>query len=116
MRVWEERIGRWLLALLFVAGAVQKFADPAPVMALLEARNLPPTLVWPAAVFNALAAAALVFNGFVRPAALALAAYSIFTSWFHFLPDDPWQMSIFVKNLAVAGGLLILASHRRSRQ
>jgi putative oxidoreductase len=32
------------------------------------------------------------------------------TSWFHLLPDDPWQMSIFVKNRAIAGGLLVLAS------
>ena len=41
---------------------------------------------------------------------LALAAYCALTSVFHLVPDDPWQMSIFVKNWAIAGGCLCLAA------
>jgi putative oxidoreductase len=42
------------------------------------------------------------------------AAYCAATSLFHLQPQDGWQMSIFVKNWAIAGGLLSLAAaHRR---
>ena len=45
----------------------------------------------------------------VAPWALALAVYAAATSVFHLRPDDPWQMTIFVKNWAIAGGCLALA-------
>ena len=101
--------GRWCLAALFVAGTVQKLLDPAPAMALLAAWSWPVWLVWPAALFNALGAASLLSGLWLRPMATALALYCMVTSLFHFLPADSWQMSIFVKNWAIAGGLLILS-------
>lgn len=45
----------------------------------------------------------------MTPVALALAAYCAITSLFHFIPADPWQMTIFVKNWAIAGGCLAMA-------
>jgi putative oxidoreductase len=108
-----DLIGRLLLATLFALGAVQKLVDPAPVMALLSAAHLPPSLIWPAAAFNALGALALVMNLWRRPLALALAAYCAVTSLFHLIPADPWQMTIFVKNWAIAGGLLVVAARPR---
>ena len=105
--------GRLLIAALFAAGAVQKVASPTEVMDLLAGAGLPPLLVWPAAAFNAGAAVALVAGWRLRAVALALAAYCGATSVFHLIPSDPWQMSIFVKNWAIAGGLLVLAASRR---
>ena len=102
--------GRLLIAVLFAAGAAQKLLDPDAVRVLLAGSGLPPMLVWPAAAFNAVAAVALITGPRIRLWALALAAYCMVTSWFHLQPDDPWQMSIFVKNWAIAGGLLVLAS------
>ncbi len=101
--------GRLLLAALFLGGAVQKTLSPGDAMALLAGRGLPEVLVWPALAFNAAAGLALVAGVAVRPVALSLAAYSGVTSLFHFIPEDPWQMSIFVKNWAIAGGCLALA-------
>lgn len=114
MRPWEDRIGRVLIAALFVAGAVQKAVDPGAAMALLADRGLPEALVWPALVYNAAAAGLLVSGVAVRVTALSLAGYCIVTSWFHLIPSDPWQMSIFVKNWAIAGGCLVLAGSRRT--
>jgi putative oxidoreductase len=105
--------GRLLLATLFALGAAQKVVDPAPVMALLTAAHLPPSLIWPAAAFNALGALALVLNWQRTPVALALATYCAVTSLFHLIPADPWQMSIVVKNWAIAGGLLVVAARPR---
>lgn len=102
--------GRLLLAVLFAAGAVQKCADPAPVMGLLAGAGLPGWLVWPAAALNAGGAVALAAGWRRRETGLALAAYCGATSLFHLIPSDPWQMSILVKNWAIAGGLLVLAA------
>ena len=99
---------RILIGALFAGGAAQKALDPAPAMDLLTGRGLPAALVWPALGFNALAAAALWSGRGVRPVALALAAYCGATSVFHLVPEDPWQISIFVKNWAIAGGCLAL--------
>lgn len=103
--------GRMLMAVLFLAGAMQKATDPSAAVALLTGLGLPGWLVWPAALFNALAGIALILGVFLHPVALALAAYCMITSVFHLVPSDAWQMSIFVKNWAIAGGLLILAAH-----
>ena len=103
--------GRLLLAALFVAGFVQKLVDPAAAQDLLSDRGLPVFLVWPAMLFNGVAAMSLIFGLWLAPMSATLALYCMATSIFHFIPDDPWQMSIFVKNWAIAGGLLVLAGH-----
>lgn len=109
--------GRLLLAALFAAGAVQKVMDPAAAQALLAGMGLPIWLIWPAALLNATLAVGLLVGPFVRGAAAIAALYCMATSIFHFIPADGWQMSIFVKNWAIAGGLLVLAAqplpHRR---
>jgi putative oxidoreductase len=107
--------GRILIAALFLAGAAQKADNPLPVEVLLAARGLPIWLVWPALAFNLLAGLALVVGVAVRPVALLLAVYCAVTSVFHLIPSDPWQMSIFVKNWAIAGGCLVLAAHGAGR-
>ena len=56
----------------------------------------------------------LVLGIQVRRVALLLAAYSAVTSLFHYIPSDPWQMSIFVKNWSLAGGFLVLAASRKA--
>lgn len=103
-------LGRCLIAGLFLAGAVQKAAAPDVAAGLLEGFGLPGWLVWPALAFNAVAAVFLVLGVWLRPLGFSLAGYCGVTSVFHFLPDDPWQMSIFIKNWAIAGGCLILAA------
>ena len=102
-------LGRVLIAALFLGGAVQKTVEPARVEQLLAGLGMPVLLVWPALVFNLLAGLALILGVGVRTAAYALAAYCAATSVFHWIPADPWQMSIFVKNWAIAGGCLCLA-------
>jgi len=103
--------GRVLIALLFLGGAAQKLVDAAPVTGMIEGIGLPGWLVWPVTAFNLAAAVCLVLGPGVRGWALVLAGYCVFTSWFHWqLRADPWQVTIVVKNWAVAGGLLILAA------
>ena len=101
---------RVLIAQLFVLGAAQKVVDPAPAMGLLTDLGWPGWLVWPALVFNAGVGRGLGLGVAVRPLAGAAALYCAVTSVFHFIPADDWQMTIFVKNWAIAGGCLALAA------
>jgi putative oxidoreductase len=108
-------VGRILIALLFLGGAVQKWTEPGVVEGLLAGFGMPQLLVWPALAFNFGAALALIAGVWVRPVAAALAAYCAFTSVFHYIPSDSWQMTIFIKNWAIAGGCLVLAAHGSGR-
>lgn len=108
-------VGRILIAVLFLGGAVQKGIDPSAVQLLLAGQGWPEWLVWSALASNFLAGLALVLGLWVRPTALFLAAYCAVTSLFHLIPADPWQMTIFVKNWAIAGGCLVLAAHGAGR-
>ena len=100
---------RCLIGVLFLGGAVQKLAASDAAQELLAMQGLPEVLVWPALAFNAMAGALLVLGVWVRPVAAVLALYCGFTSFFHLIPTDPWQMSIFFKNWAISGGCLALA-------
>ena len=108
--------GRMLIALLFIAGAVQKATDAGPVQQMIGSLGLPPWLVWPVALFDLVAAIGIVAGPGVRVWAVLLALYCLLTSWFHWqLRIDPWQVTIMVKNWAIAGGLLILAAQGPGR-
>lgn len=109
-------IGRTLIALIFLGGFAQKVSDPAPVVLMIEGIGLPAWLVWPVAGFNLVAGVILLTGPKVRGVALLLAGYCLFTSLFHWqLRADPWQVTIMVKNWAIAGGLLILAAQGPGR-
>ncbi len=108
--------GRILIAFLFFAGAIQKVVDPAPAQAMIALIGLPASLIWPIALFDLVAAICLVIGPGIGRWALIMAAYCIFTSWFHWqLRADPWQVTIMVKNWSIAGGLLILAAQGPGR-
>jgi putative oxidoreductase len=101
-------LGRVLIAVLFLGEALQKANDPAPAMALLSNFGLAAWLVWPALMFNALVGVALI-AGARRGVAPLAAGYCAVTSVFLYLPDDPWQMTIFVKKLVDCRGCFDLA-------
>lgn len=105
-------VGRVLIALLFLGGGIQKISDPLPVQQMITGVGLPSSIFWPVAAFDFAAGAFLIIGPHVRTWALVLAIYCILTSYFHWqLRADPWQVTIMVKNWAIAGGLLILAAH-----
>lgn len=107
--------GRLLLAALLLAGTVQKLASPEGAQALLALASLPGWLIWPAALYTAIAGIGIALGIRTRPLAVTAAGYCIITSVFHVLMDDPWQMTIAFKNWTIAGGFLMLAAHGPGR-
>lgn len=105
-------LARVLLAAIFLLSGVAKLADPAGTAAYVASAGLPaPQLAaWGAALLETLGGLALLSGYRARSAALALAGFSVVAALlFHNQLADQNQMIHFLKNLAIAGGLVQLA-------
>ncbi|SPA54877.1 putative DoxX, exported protein [Cupriavidus taiwanensis] len=101
--------GRTLLATIFIISGVGKLLAPGATMAYIGSLGLPaPALGLIGALVLELAGAALLVAGYkTRLIALLLAGCAIVTALiFHHALADQNQMFHFLKNLAMAGGLL----------
>ncbi|MFC4483527.1 MULTISPECIES: DoxX family protein [Cupriavidus] len=102
-------IGRTLIAAIFLISGFGKLMAPGATMAYIGSLGLPaPALGLIGALVLELAGAALLVLGYkTRLVALLLAAYAVVTALiFHHALADQNQMFHFLKNLAMAGGLL----------
>ena len=101
--------GRVLLATIFVLSGVGKIAAPEATLGYINAVGLPlPQLAFLGAVAVELGGGLLILVGYqTRIAAIALAVFSIVTAVvFHGAIGDQNQFIHFLKNIAMAGGLL----------
>ena len=116
-------VGRVLLALIFVTSGYGKLAGLEGTAGYIASAGLPwPTALAAAAgLFELLAGLALVVGFKARWAALALGAFTLLASLlFHAYwaaPADQQfvQQLMFMKNLAIAGGLFIVAAFGADR-
>lgn len=102
-------VGRTLIAAIFFISGIGKLAAPGATMAYIASLGLPaPALGMIGALVLELAGSALLIIGYkTRPVALLLAVYAVVTALiFHHALADQNQMFHFLKNLAMAGGLL----------
>lgn len=101
--------GRVLLAAIFVLSGASKLADPAGTAAYIASAGLPLPEVgaWLAILVELGGGIALIAGLRARLVAALLAGFSIVTAAaFHAQFADQNQMIHFLKNLALAGGLL----------
>jgi putative oxidoreductase len=110
--------GRLLLALLFLPAGFGKITGFAGTVGYITAAGLPlPTVAAAAAIaVEVVGGAALLVGLGTRYAALALAFFTLVATFFFHnfwaVPADQQYMQqlLFYKNVAVAGGLMILAA------
>ena len=111
MSSYMHLIGRILLALIFIISGLGKLANPAGTSGFMESMGVPGILVWPTLALEILGGIALVIGFQTRIAAFALAFFSIAAAViFHHDFADQMQMIMFLKNLSIAGGLLLLSA------
>ena len=110
-------VGRMLLAVLFIPAGIQKFTDIAGTAGYIAAMGLPASslLAWAAAIFEVVAGIAILVGFQTKWASLALAVFCVFTGYvFHYAAaagdTTGLQMVMFMKNLSLAGGFLVLAA------
>ncbi len=105
--------GRVLLAALFLVSGIQKLFVPAMIQGYIASVGVPaPSLVYAITVVIEIGAGALLLVGFrTRLIAWVLAAFTVAAALiFHRALGDPNQFVHFLKNLAIAGGLLHIAA------
>ena len=101
--------GRLLMSIIFILSGVGKLAAPAATIGYIASTGLPlATVGYAAAVIVELGGGLLLLAGYqTRLVALVLAGFSVFTALvFHHALADQNQMIHFLKNIAMAGGLL----------
>lgn len=106
---WTELAGRILLALIFFVAGFGKIGGYAATQGYMAAMGVPGALL-PLVILTELGGSLLVALGlFTRSAAVALAGFTVLSAiLFHANSTDQIQQIMFLKNLAIAGGFLLL--------
>ena len=106
-------LGRLLLAHLFLIAGIEKILDPAGTQAYMAAKGMPLTALFllAAIAFELGGGLSLLIGFWARWGALALALFLVPTTLiFHTQFSDPMQQVMFMKNLAIIGGLLMTSA------
>jgi putative oxidoreductase len=111
-------VGRILLALVFLVAGIRKVMAPAASAGYLAKLGFPAPeiMVWVAIAFELGGAILLILGWKTRWAAWALALFTLIATFaaHRFWEVDPAQyanqMNHFLKNLAIIGGMAILAA------
>lgn len=103
-------IARILMALIFVLSGLSKIGATEAIRGYMEAMGVPGILLWPTIAFE-ISAGLLVAVGYqTRVIAFLLSGFCLVTAAiFHHQFADQIQMIMFLKNISMAGGFLLLA-------
>ncbi len=104
--------GRVMIALIFVLAGLNKISAIEGTQGYMEAMGLPGILIYPTILFEVAAGLAIIAGFKTRYVALALAGFSLLSAIiFHNQLGDQTQFILFMKNVAMAGGFLLLARY-----
>lgn len=112
MTKYSSVVARVLLAHIFVMAGMNKIVGYAGTQGYMESMGVPGMLLPLVILVEVGAGLAIIIGWQTRLAAFALAGFTILSALiFHNNLGDQMQMIMFMKNLAIAGGLLLLAEH-----
>ncbi len=104
--------GRTLLASLFLFSGVTKLGAYEATQGYMEASGAPGALLPLVIGLEILVPLAIITGYYARFAAFLLAGFSILAAAvFHFDFTDQIQSVMFLKNISIAGGLLLLVAN-----
>lgn len=112
MNKYSSVVARILLAHIFILAGMNKIMGYAGTQGYMEMMGVPGMLLPLVIILELGGGLALVAGWQARWAAYALAGFSVISALiFHNNLADQVQMIMFMKNLAIAGGLLLIAEH-----
>ncbi|MDZ4325892.1 MAG: DoxX family protein [Pseudomonas sp.] len=105
-------LGRLGLSLIFIVSGWAKISGYAGTQQYMEAMSVPGALL-PLVILLELGGGLAILGGlFTRWIAIALALFSVASGFlFHWNPEDQMQFVNLMKNIAIAGGFLLLAAN-----
>jgi len=105
-------IGRILLALMFLLAGLNKISGYAGMQGYMDSMGVPGALLPLVIALEVLGGVTLMLGWHTRLTAFLLAGFTLLaTLIFHSNLGDQTQMLFFMKNLSIAGGLLLVVSH-----
>jgi putative oxidoreductase len=108
----SELAGRILLAVLFLLSGLGKIGAYAGTSAYMSSLGVPAALLPVVIAAEVLGALAIIVGWKTRVTAVLLAGFSLLTALiFHRNFGDQIQMIMFLKNVSIAGGFLLLVAH-----
>ena len=108
----SELAGRILLSMLFLLSGVGKIGAYAATAAYMSSVGLPSVLLPVVIATEVFGATAILLGWQTRIIAFLLAGYSLLTALvFHTNFADQIEMIMFLKNVSIAGGFLLLVVH-----
>jgi putative oxidoreductase len=112
LRNLTEASGRVLLAVLFLLSGIGKLGAYSATGAYMSAFGVPSALLPVVIATEVLGALAIILGWQARVAGFLLAGFCLLTaSIFHHNLADQTQLIHFFKDLAIAGGLLLLVAN-----
>ena len=110
-----EVFGRVFISLLFLIEAVRKFFDPDMSMIYMSDHGVPEILFYPSIAFEIIVPLLLIVGYKTRIVASLLALFVLTVSLIfhtHHILEDGMQLVIFLKNISIIGGLLIVIANK----
>ena len=104
-----EAFGRIFISSLFIFEALKKFSLKEETIFYMEDYGVPEVLYYPALLFEMIFPILLILGYKTKISAFAMFVFTIVvTIIFHSDFSDQMQLMAFLKNLAIAGGFLII--------
>lgn len=102
---------RVLLSLIFLLSGLGKLGALDGTRAYMDAMGVPGALLWPTIAFEVGASLLIILGYRTRVLAVLVAGFCLVSAAiFHHNFGDQIQMIMFLKNVSMAGGFLLLAS------
>ena len=107
-----EAFGRIFISSLFIFEAFKKFSLKEETIFYMEDYGVPEILFYPALLFEMIFPILLIIGYKTKISAFAMFIFTIVTTIiFHSDFGDQMQLMAFLKNLAIAGGFLIISTN-----
>jgi putative oxidoreductase len=111
MNQYSHLVGRILIALIFIIAGAGKLMDPAGTAGYMQSAGVSTLFLWPTIALELLGGIAIVLGFQTRIVSYLLAFFCVAAAvLFHMDFSNQMQQILFLKNLAIAGGFLLLAS------
>ena len=104
-------VARILISLIFLTSGFSKISGYAATQGYMEAMGVPGALLPLVIAVELLGGLAVILGWHTRVAAFLLAGFSLLSAFlFHANFGDQMQMIMFMKNISIAGGFLMIVS------
>ncbi len=112
MKKYSQMLARVFLAQIFVLSGIFKITGYEGTQSYMETMGVPSMLLPLVILIEISGGLAIAIGWQTRWAAIALASFTVLAGIiFHSNFSDHMQMILFMKNIAITGGLLLLAVH-----